>query len=164
MERRITPLTTMSGSNKFRLMRKHTSISPSMRGIAAVVLVCWSVALAVCWNHCATGACSRPAQADDQPSCHGHVSSEGEDTPASGNSAENACFAKKPFVSQLDVAHADSPSLHLAYVSALLLAQYEFQNTSETVGIRQATLRDWVFTPEVSLGPAFRSLAPPGLA
>ena len=162
MGRRITPLTTMSGSNKFRLMRKHTSISPAMRGIAAVVLVCWSVALAVCWHHCATGACSRPAKADDQPSCHGHASSEHKDSP--GNSAESACFAKKPYASALDVAHADSPSLHLAYVSALLVAQYEFQNTSETVGIRQATLRDWVFTPEVSLGPAFRSLAPPQLA
>ena len=26
---------------------------------------------------------------------------------------------------------------------------------------RQAKPRDWVFTPEVSLGPAFRSHAPP---
>jgi hypothetical protein len=26
---------------------------------------------------------------------------------------------------------------------------------------RQANHRDWVLTPEVSLGPAFRSLAPP---
>jgi hypothetical protein len=26
---------------------------------------------------------------------------------------------------------------------------------------RQARPGDWVFTPEVSLGPAFRSLAPP---
>ena len=29
---------------------------------------------------------------------------------------------------------------------------------------RQAKSRDWVFTPEVCLGPAFRSLAPPSLA
>jgi hypothetical protein len=33
---------------------------------------------------------------------------------------------------------------------------------SET--LRQAKPRDWVFTPEVCLGPAFHSLAPPGLA
>ena len=29
---------------------------------------------------------------------------------------------------------------------------------------RQAKPRDWVFTPEVCLGPAHRSLAPPSLA
>ena len=30
--------------------------------------------------------------------------------------------------------------------------------------VRQARPRDWVFTPEVCLGPAHRSLAPPSLA
>ena len=34
---------------------------------------------------------------------------------------------------------------------------------SENPSNRQAQGRDWVFTPEVCLGPAFRSLAPPVL-
>ena len=154
----------MRASTKFRLMRRHTSISPSMRVIAAVVLVCWSVALAICWHHCATGACSKQASSGEQPSCHGHSASEDQGTPSSSDSAENACFAKKPFASHLDVAHADSPLLHLAYISALLVVDYELQNSTTTVEFRPATPRDWVFTPEVCLGPAFRSLAPPALA
>lgn len=153
----------MSASTKFRLMRRYTSISPSMRVIAAVVLVAWSVALAVCWHHCATGACSKQAKSGDQPSCHGHSASDDGGAPSSSNSAENACFAKKPFASHLDVANTDSPSLHLAYISALLVVDYELQNSTDTIEIRQATPRDWVFTPEVCLGPAFRSLAPPAL-
>lgn len=35
---------------------------------------------------------------------------------------------------------------------------------SENPPNRQAKARDWVFTPEVCLGPAHRSLAPPSLA
>jgi hypothetical protein len=135
-----------------------------MRVIAAVVLVFWSVALAICWHHCATGACSKQANSGEQPSCHGHSASADEGAPSSSNSAENACFAKKPFASHLDVAHADSPTLHLAYISALLVVDYELQNSTDTVEIRQATPRDWVFTPEVCLGPALHSLAPPALA
>jgi hypothetical protein len=47
------------------------------------------------------------------------------------------------------------------YISLLCAArQYAFA-APPSEPLRRATPRDWVFTPEVCLGPAFHSLAPP---
>jgi hypothetical protein len=158
-------LTLMSASTKFRPVRTTANISPAMRVIAAVVLVCWSVALAICWHHCATGACNSNGKTakNAQPSCHAH-SGDSESDGSQPNTAQNSCFAKKPFSGKLDLASVSAPTLHLAYANALLVVEYELPNPNEAVLSRQSRSREWVFTPEVCLGPAFRSLAPPVLA
>lgn len=53
---------------------------------------------------------------------------------------------------------AKLPFCHFA-----LLSQTLAPSEPESIPPRQASPRDWVFTPEVCLGPAFRSLAPPSL-
>lgn len=134
--------------------------------MAAVVLVCWSVALAICWHHCATGACSGNSKvaAKAQPSCHS-VPDNSDPGKSNPNDAGSACFAKKPFSGEKLIVNAAAPSLHLGYLSAALnLVAFELPRASQSFHLRQATPRDWVFTPEVSLGPAFHSLAPPALS
>jgi hypothetical protein len=146
-----------------RSMRTSTKHSPVMRVMAAVVLLCWSVALAVCWNHCASGTCeSGQATAPDaQPSCHATTDTEDPGSDSS-DAAGNACFAKKPFAGERDSSALSAPLLSLAFLAsnpAEIL--YELAVPPQTAPVRQPGSSDWVFTPEVSLGPAFRSLAPP---
>jgi hypothetical protein len=139
-------------------MKRSATIKPAMRVIAAVVFVCWSVALAVCWHHCATGACSKPSSSSDQPSCH---ASHDDEKSSGSSSGENACFAKKPFATQLDISPVGMPHLHVAYEAVLSTFTIEVPQSAETLVVRQTRRHGWVFTPEVSLGPAFRAHAPP---
>ena len=54
------------------------------------------------------------------------------------------------------------PDLHLLDVLTISpIAPAPIADASEDLFERHARSREWVFTPEVSLGPAFRSLAPP---
>jgi hypothetical protein len=50
-----------------------------------------------------------------------------------------------------------------AYFHFAFLSQTPALSEPENGPPRQASPRNWVFTPEVCLGPAFRSLAPPSL-
>jgi hypothetical protein len=154
----------MSRSTTLRLMKARIRMSPAMRVMATVVLMCWSTALAICWHHCATGACSgsvKPA-AQSQPSCHGHAASEPDNPPASD--AGNSCFAKQPFSGKAELIAAQAPTLELAYAIASLPVEDVLPARGPVTLHRRSQTRGWVFTPEVSLGPAFRSLAPPTLS
>lgn len=55
----------------------------------------------------------------------------------------------------------DFPILYFLTPAALALDAAA--SKPEAIFSRQANHSDWVLTPEVSLGPAFRSLAPPCL-
>jgi hypothetical protein len=146
-------------------MRAGSRTSPAMRVLAAVVLVCWSVALGICWHHCATGACSsRTAAAKEaKPGCHAHADDSDSDQ-SNPNDSGSSCFAKKPFAGDKEIFNVAAPSLHLTYVAAALNGiAFELPQATGAAEFRQAKPRVWVFTPEVSLGPAFRSLAPPVL-
>jgi hypothetical protein len=48
-------------------------------------------------------------------------------------------------------------------LAPLSLALDATEGQPEAAFFRQSGTHDWVFTPEVCLGPAFRSLAPPFL-
>lgn len=52
----------------------------------------------------------------------------------------------------------------LNFLCTVLQARDPMLAAPEAKPLRQAKDRDWVFTPVVCLGPAFRSLAPPSLA
>lgn len=142
-------------------MDQATNIKPAMRILAVVVLVCWSVALAVCWHHCTTGACSKPSTAAKSPPCHAQHD---EDKSSGSSSGQNGCFAKQLYASQLDLASVSAPTQHLAYEAAITVVPIEVATPANVVVPSRAKRLDCVFTPEVSLGPAFHSLAPPGLA
>jgi hypothetical protein len=94
-----------------------------------------------------------------QPSCHAQA-----DAGSSGSkpaTSQNSCFAKKPFSGKTDSISPEAPVLHLAYWRAALAVIYELPQAEEESSDCQGRSRDWAFTPEVSLGPALRSLAPP---
>jgi len=73
------------------------------------------------------------------------------------------CFTKKPLAAEKNVASVDQPSLNFSFLIAPLVLAFELSDDADAAFSRQVPPRDWVFTPEVSLGPAFRSLAPPTL-
>jgi hypothetical protein len=112
-----------------------------MRFIAAVVLVSWSVALGLCWHHCATGACSGGGKtsAQKQPSCHAQSGSNAEDSQP--NASQNSCFAKKPFSGRHDLTSVSPPTLRLAYASALLVVEYELPDPERAVVSRESRSR-----------------------
>ena len=53
------------------------------------------------------------------------------------------------------------PDLVPLYTLPAFVLTLDDAGTASHLTSRQAKARDWVFTPEVCLGPAFRSLAPP---
>lgn len=58
-----------------------------------------------------------------------------------------------------------APQLHTLYLLAPMTIALDAAEVQLKARFsRQAWTRDWVFTPEVCLGPAFRSLAPPLLS
>ena len=65
------------------------------------------------------------------------------------------------------LAGGDAPTLtvfqtHTLYLlPSFVLALDAAEARPQAAFGRQAHLREWTFTPEVCLGPAFRSLAPP---
>jgi hypothetical protein len=57
-----------------------------------------------------------------------------------------------------------APQLHTLYpLPEASLALDATETQPEVSFSRQSWTRDWVFTPVVCLGPAFRSLAPPAV-
>ena len=54
------------------------------------------------------------------------------------------------------------PESFVLYLLSPCVPALDLTATEATATVsRQTDVREWVFTPEVSLGPAFRSLAPP---
>lgn len=145
---------------------RQTTLSPLLRSLAALALVVFVVAQAMCFVHCNFGG----GHGDKtQPSCHGspqHATShDGDDDSApSAPSPTAVCPTLKTML-----AGGDSPTLtafqaHTLYLLAPMpLALDATEAHPKSSFSRQAWTRDWVFTPVVCLGPAFRSLAPPSL-
>lgn len=136
-----------------------------MRTIAAVVLVCWSAALLSCGYYCATRGCDRVSGVAATSSCEAHCAKNqgGGSEPSKAPCGDSMCFTKKPIAAEKEIASVTQPSLHLAFIVASLSVAFELPAPSDVIATRQSAPRDWVFTPEVSLGPALRSLAPPVL-
>ena len=145
---------------------RQTTLSPLLRSLAALALVVFVAAQAMCFVHCNFGG----GHGDKaQPSCHGspqHATShDGDDDSApSTPSPTAACSTLKTML-----AGGDAPALtafqpHTLYLlSPVVLALDATEVQPKASFSRQVRTRDWVFTPEVCLGPAFRSLAPPSL-
>lgn len=147
---------------------RQTTFSPLLRSFAAGALLVWVAAQVFCFAHCNFGV---GHGGSEEASCHGSVPTQAhhDDGDSSGpahhdESSSAACSTLKSALVGSGSAALVQPDFHLLYTLApvaLMLDMTAAEPTSPSS--RQAKARDWVFTPEVSLGPAFRSLAPPSL-
>jgi hypothetical protein len=146
---------------------RQTTLSPLLRSLAALALVVFVVAQAMCFVHCNFGG----GHGDKaQPSCHGspqHAAShDGDDDSApSAPSSTAACSTLKTMLAGGDAPALTAFQAHTLYLlSPVVLALDATEVQPKASLSRQVRTREWVFTPEVCLGPAFRSLAPPFLS
>jgi hypothetical protein len=146
--------------------RKTTS-NPFVRWFAAVTLLAWIGAQALCQTHCLFGACH---DGSDDASCQATAattSHHGDDDhvpqPGHQHSAGDAsCLILKSALTGNSTSPLVTPQFSILYTLAPFTLVMD-ATTIEPLALfsRQTRLREWVFTPEVCLGPAFRSHAPP---
>ena len=143
---------------------RETRLNLLFRSVAAATLCVWLAAQVLCAAHCDFGVCRGD---EEHPSCHGPEPSQSHrddgDSPAPAHddsSTTATCLTlKSALVSGVGPTVVPS-ELHVLYT----LAPFALDATAAvpaSLHSRQAKSRDWVFTPELCLGPAFRSHAPP---
>ena len=144
---------------------RQTTLSPLLRSVAALALVVYVVAQALCFLHCNFGGghgdpgVASCHSAESAQACH-----EESDSPPPVPTKTTTCSTLKN-----TLVASDGPISVIPHVSVLYflaphaLALEAGAPKAEAIFSRQANHSDWVLTPEVSLGPAFRSLAPPSL-
>jgi hypothetical protein len=141
-------------------------ISPLLRSLAAGTLLMWVAAQVFCTGHCNMGLGHDDA---GQASCHGvapaNVDHHDEESPRPAHHDSEptfACIVLKSALTSGSVPALVHPELSLLYALPPFGLALDATVTASAVSFsRQGRRLDWVFTPEVSLGPAFRSLAPP---
>lgn len=137
-----------------------------LRLLASAVLLVWLTAMAFCAAHCSLGIGHGDS---NQSSCHGTAAStshhEDDHSGVPNDQRPQTSYNCEILKSALLPGNAPilvQPEPHLLYVLPPLVALLESAlDEPRTSLLRQAWRRDWVFTPEVYLGPAFRSHAPP---
>ena len=144
-----------------------TTLSPLLRSLAALALMVFAAAQALCFVHCNFGG----GHGDKaQPSCHGSpqttASHDDHDGPTpSTPAATTTCSTLKTMLAGADAPPLVAPQLHTLYLLAPVALALDATETQPDASFsRQAWRGGWVFTPLVCLGPAFRSLAPPFLS
>ena len=148
---------------------RQTAFSPLRRSFAAGVLLVWVAAQVLCFAHCNFGV---GHGSSEQPSCHASAPSQDprEEGDSSGpahhdTSGSAACSTLKSALVGSGSAALVQPDFHLLYALAPFAPALNVAATEPTAAIfRQPKTRDWVFTPEVCLGPAHQSHAPPVLS
>ena len=148
---------------------RQTILSPLLRSVGALALAVYVAAQTLCLVHCNVGG----GHGDSAPlSCHGAAATKAchddggcPSCPSPPNGSPTpTCFTLMNMLTAGDAPMVVVPEFFVLYFlapSALVLATATAQGASFS---RQANHGDWVLTPEVSLGPAFRSLAPPFLS
>ena len=147
---------------------RQTTFSPLLRSFAAEALLVWVAAQVFCFAHCNFGV---GHGSSEQPSCHASAPSQThhEDGDSSGPahhdaSGSAACATLKSALVGSGSAALVQPDFRLLYTLAPVVLTFDMNVTEPTADFfRQAKAHDWVFTPEVCLGPAHRSHAPPYL-
>ena len=141
---------------------RQTTLSPWLRSLAGFALLVFIVAQTLCFIHCNFGG--GHGSSDTQPSCHGSAQAKAahDDHNAPAPAPTTTCSTLKTMLAGADAPTVIGPQLHTLYLLAPVTLSLDATDAEPTsVSSRQARTRDWVFTPEVCLGPAFRSLAPP---
>lgn len=140
---------------------RHTKLPVIARVFAAAWLLVWLTAQTICVHHCASMAF---AQGKAAGGCCAKKSSDS----AKGSSSSGAvvCGGLKTVKLESKTELSVSAAVVVTTVKLVLtLPLPEPHLDSFVLRPRRAVPRvDWVFLPEVSLGAAFRALAPPALA
>jgi len=139
-------------------------LNPFFRSVAAATLCVWLAALVLCTAQCDFGVCHGD---EEHPACHGLAPSQSHhddgDSPAPAHddsSTTDTCLTLKSALVS-DAGPTLVPSeLHVLYTLAPLVFDVTAAEPA-SLHSRQTKPRDWVFTPEVCLGPALRGHAPP---
>lgn len=145
---------------------RETTLRPLFRSVAAATLFGWQAAQVLCTAHCSLGV--GDCETGDAH-CHGPLASASHhddgDSPKPAHddtSTSAACITLKTALVNAGSLTLIQPDLFLLYTPPpFALALDVSAIEPEASFSRQAQPRDWVFTPEVCLGPAFRSQAPP---
>jgi hypothetical protein len=143
---------------------KHRGLPSSVRVTAMVVLTAWMTSVALCSVECQRGRCHSEAAEVEYQTSDSHE----QHHPPSPGHAPNSCPDKQTPCSALASTtlpdtfnYAPPPE----YVIAVLFDHHfspKLPHKHLFIEILRDSRRcDLVFTPEVCLGPAFRSLAPP---
>ncbi len=144
-----------------------TKLTPLIRICAALSLVVWLAALTFCSANCFLRDSHCQPNHHDEQAADAHPDHDHDQAPASKNHNgcdDSFCDSLKAFSHTTDTIVIAKPDFGLAYILASTsFSQLLTVPQSETSMFRQARQREWVFTPEVYLGPAFRSQAPPVL-
>ena len=135
--------------------RQH-ELKPMLRIGAAVSLMVWLMAVGFCSTKC-LGTDSRAESA--------HM----EQVATTGGHSHDSDKHDDSFCDSLHSVCPVSPSVAFEKPDFGLASSLDFNSTVQLVAVapletsfsRQPRTREWVFTPEVSLGAASRSLAPP---
>lgn len=143
---------------------RQTTLSPLLRSLGALALVVFVVAQTMCFVHCNFGGGDGDKA---KPSCHSsrqHAASHdgNDDSAPSHPSPTAACSTLMTMLAGGDAPTLTAFQAHTLYLlPSFVLALDAAEVRPQAAFGRQAHLREWAFTPEVCLGPAFRSLAPP---
>lgn len=147
-------------------------LSPALRLWAALSVLVWIAALAQCAMEPLIGNFHSGANHHTASTAHDHHGDEAapahqetghsHDSDPNGDHGDSCCTSLKAALSNTASFQLTHPDLgQLFALNSLWLTQALTPVESEISPPRQAKNREWVFTPEVCLGPAFRSHAPP---
>jgi hypothetical protein len=142
---------------------RQTKLHPLLRSLAAATLLCWLGALVLCGTECSGGDSDHQA-GQKEMALSSPASGSMPDSDNHSGHEDSACNTLKtlvPTTCNLVIFKPDFGFLTLSFVlppQAATIAQ------AEVAVSRQPRDAELVFTPEVSLGAAFYSLAPPVLA
>lgn len=151
---------SLNHSSRMNAVRK---LQPFWRVAALIALIGWITAFAICSAHCALGQTSHLGESGSEalPPCHGGPTSKNSDS--SSEKATSFCITIKSLFSE-------ATQLVLQPPDALALFQpaFAFLCAPDSAALpaeisRPSRPPDFLFTPEVYLGPAFRIHAPPSI-
>lgn len=159
------------------MFAEHGNPRALTRFTAIVTLLAWLSALVLCSAECfnSSSQCARATCLDTEVSHHDHdgISHSKQDTTSEDAESDHHEPARpqrcnSSFCDSLNsTAYTTSQASTIQHTLSLayLLPSFSFEAAllpaQSSSHFRQAPERKWVFTPEVCLGPAFRSLAPP---
>ena len=134
-----------------------------LRIYAAMFLTVWIGSLFFCSANCSSEKShSEPHHHAKEVADSHHDHDQAPDSNKHSDCNNSFCDSLKTFVHSTGDSFITKARFSLTYTLAFVSpSQTLAVPQSETPIFRQAYRRDWAFTPEVYLGPAFRSHAPP---
>ena len=146
------------------MVSRRTSLSPLLASLAAATLLVWLAALVFCSADCFFGdSHCQPSHHEEQAVASHHEHDQTPDSDKHNERHDSACDSLKTLVPTAHSNVLPKPDFCFCVLGFVSPPQGLAVAQIETPISRQPPDRDWLFTPEVYLGPAFRSHAPPVL-